>query len=301
MNDLIFEYYGIQVVGLIKLSQSVYKVKTNAEDFVVKKVKDRHLETIYEYIETLHLTCFIEILLNKNNEILTPFQDHYIYMMPFVDNSQGMMKEMKIKFYFETLAYLHYNSFYYTKVNKNYFETLQNDILNIIHERTIYYEQMIQNFENIVLRSPSQWLLVMNYYRIYESLNYAKQYLSQYMNQTSECHQIRVCLNYKHFDYDHISLKSKRLFSIDNVCIDLPIYDLFDIYQRIPDILFDLDCFSEYYFHKIDIKEDEKLLLCCLMNIVPIIDYGHDEIENIIKLSRLLYYLDSVQNFISQL
>ena len=80
-------------------------------------------------------------------------------------------------------------------------------------------------------------------------------------------------MNYKHFDYDHISLKSKVLLSIDNVCIDLPIYDLFDIYQRIPDILFDLDCFSEYYFKKIEIREDEKLLLCCLMNVVPLIDY----------------------------
>ena len=65
--------------------------------------------------------------------------------------------------------------------------------------------------------------------------------------------------------------------------------------------MFDLDCFSEYYLKKVELKEDEKLLLCCLMNIVPLIDYTHDEIENIIKLSRLMYYLDSVHNFITQL
>lgn len=301
MSDLLFEYYGIQVIGLIKLTDIVYKIKTDDTYYVVKIVNDKHLETIYEYIENLHLNCFIQILLNKNNEILTQYHWQYIYMMPLVDNSQGMLKEMKIKFYFETLAYLHYNSFYYTKVNQKYFDTLQNDIIHIINERSLYYEQMIQNFENIVLRSPSQWMLVMNYYRIYEALCSARQYLSQYIEKTHQYHQIRVCLNYKHFDYDHISLKSKVLFSIDNVCVDLPIYDLFDIYQRIPDILFDLDCFGEYYLKKIELKEDEKLLLCCLMNIVPIIDYGNDEIENIIKLSRLMYYLDSIQNFISQL
>ncbi|MEG0685159.1 MAG: hypothetical protein RR428_08885 [Coprobacillus sp.] len=221
--------------------------------------------------------------------------------MPYIENSVGLLKEVKIKFYFETLAYLHYNSFYFTKINQQYFDNLKNDILKIINERTIYYQQMIKNFEDVIIRSPSQWMLVMNYYRIYEALCSSRQYLSQYLEHTKNYTQIRVCLNYKHFDYNHIALKDRLLLSIDNVCIDLPIYDLFDIYQRIPDILFDLDCFCDYYFKKIELKEDEKLLLCCLMNIVPIIEYGQDEIENIIKLSRLLYYLDSVHNFIAQL
>ena len=72
-------------------------------------------------------------------------------------------------------------------------------------------------------------------------------------------------------------------------------------YQRIPDILFDLDCFSEYYLKKFELLKEEKLLLCCLMNVVPIIFYDDNEIENIIKLSRLLYYLDSIQDFIQEI
>lgn len=301
MNDLIFRYYGILVIGVIKITPIVYKIKSDKGTFVVKVVDDKHIETIYEMIETMGLNCFVTLILNKNNEILTPYLYQYIYMMPFVDIGQGILKEMKIKFYFETLAYLHEKSFYYTKVNQDYFETLQSDILHIINEREKYYEQMIKNYENIVYRSPSQWMLVMNYYRIYESLCSARQYLSSYLDKIKDIHQIRVCLNYKHFDYEHISLKEKRLISIDHVCVDLPIYDLFDIYQRIPDILFDLDCFVDCYLKKMSLKEDEKLLLCCLMNIVPIIIYNNDEIENIIKLSRLLYYLDSIHNFIKQL
>ncbi|MBS5112020.1 MAG: hypothetical protein KHZ15_04940 [Coprobacillus cateniformis] len=301
MKEQLEEYYGIHVIGQITLSQKTYKLKCIEGYYVLKCVKDKHVQRTLEYIETLHMTCFVRVLLNKNNEYVTPYQQHYIYLMPYIDNSQGQLKEMKIKFYFETLAYLHYHSFYYTKVNQQYFETLQHDIITIINERFAYYEQMIQNFENIMMRSPSQWMLVMNYYRIYEALCSARQYLSQYLDKTKEYHQIRVCMNYKHFDYNHISLKENCFLSIDNVCIDLPIYDLFDIYQRIPDILFDLDCFSEYYLKKIELKDDEKLLLCCLMNIVPLIDYGQDEIENIIKLSRLLYYLDSITHFIHQL
>ncbi|MEG0277288.1 MAG: hypothetical protein RR630_09680 [Coprobacillus sp.] len=301
MKELLTDYYSIQVIGIIKVTDKVYKIKCDNGYYAVKIVESRQIEQVYEYIETLRIKCFIQILINKNNEILTPFHQNYLYLMPYIENSVGLLKEVKIKFYFETLAYLHYNSFYFTKINQQYFDNLKNDILKIINERTIYYQQMIKNFEDVIIRSPSQWMLVMNYYRIYEALCSSRQYLSQYLEHTKNYTQIRVCLNYKHFDYNHIALKDRLLLSIDNVCIDLPIYDLFDIYQRIPDILFDLDCFCDYYFKKIELKEDEKLLLCCLMNIVPIIEYGQDEIENIIKLSRLLYYLDSVHNFIAQL
>jgi len=301
MKSLIYDYYGIDVIGLIKVSDHVYKIKTHQDNYYLKLVQDKSIEKTFEYIEVLHLKCFVNCLKNKYNCLLTAYQNQYFYLMRYVDNNQGLMKEMKIKFYFETLAYLHLTSFYYTKISHDYFSTLHHDIISIIHEREQYYEQMIQSYESIVYRSPSQWMLVMNYYRIYESLCSAKQYLSQYLQLTKDYTQLRVCLTYKHFDYDHIALKEKVLLSIDNLCIDSPIYDLFDMYQRIPDILFDLDCFSQYYFKKIELKEDEKLLLCCLMNIVPIIYYSDDEIENIIKLSRLLYYLDSIHTFIQQI
>lgn len=301
MKQILFDYYGINIVGIIKMSSSVYKVKTEDCLYVVKVIETKNIDKIYEYIEVLHLKCFVEICMNKNNERVTPYHNKYLYLMPYIDNSQGILKEIKVKFYFETLAYLHLNSFYYTKINQDYFDTLNQDILDIIHEREIYYEQMIQNYESIVYRSPSQWMLMMNYYRIYDSLCHARQYLSQYLEQTKSFHQIRVCLTYKHFDYNHISLKERLLLSLDNMSIDLPIYDLFDMYQRIPDILFDLDCFSQYYFQKVDLKDEEKLLLCCLMSVVPVIYYSDDEIENIIKLSRLLYYLDSIHSFIEQI
>lgn len=301
MKQVLFDYYGIDVIGIIKLSSHVYKIKTVEEQYVVKIVENKNIEKIYEYIEILHLNCFVKIYLNKNNELITEYNHKYLYLMPYIDNSQGLLKEMKVKFYFETLAYLHINSFYYTKINQDYFLTLNHDIEKIIHEREVYYEQLIQNYETILYRSPSQWMLVLNYYRIYESLSCARNYLNLYIEKTKSFTQVRVCLTYKHFDYNHISLKERMLISLDNMSIDLPIYDLFNMYQRIPDILFDLDCFSQYYFSKVDFSEEEKLLLCCLMSIVPIIYYEEDEIENIIKLSRLLYYLDSVQSFINQI
>ena len=301
MKAFLLENYDIHVIGEIKLSSHVYKMKCQEGIFVAKITSQKSLQTMYEYIETLSLHHFVKIIRNQNQQYLTPYQHQYVYLMPFMDSGSSFLKELKIKFYFETLAYLHSHSCYDMKVNQQYYEILKNDILKIIHERLSYYEQMMRNYENEIYRSPSQWLLVMNYYRIYHALCCAQQYLSQYMDIVNGHHSIRVCLTYKNFDYQHIYLKEKCLLSLDYMCIDLPIYDIFDMYQRIPDILFDLDCFSQCYIKKFELREDEKLLLCCLMNIVPIIQLEHDEIDNIIKISRLLYYLDSIQNFISQL
>ena len=301
MKDVILKNYDFHVIGEIKLSSHVFKLKCHEGYFVVKITSQKSLQNMYDLVETLNLSCFVHIIPNLHHEYLTVYQHQYLYLMPFIESGSQHLKEMKIQFYFETLAYLHEHSFYDMKVNQQYFHTLEKDVLKVINERFQYYEKMIESYENEVYRSPSQWMLVMNYYRIYDALALAKQYLSQYMNCIQECHSIRICLTYKNFDYQHISLKHKCLISLDYMEIDLPIYDIFDMYQTIPDILFDLDCLSQSYLKKFELRKEEKLLLCCLMNIVPIIQFEHDEIDNIIKLSRLLYYLDSVHHFITQL
>lgn len=301
MKYVILKNYDLHVIGEIKLSSHVFKLKCHEGYFVVKITSQKSLQNMYDLVETLNLSCFVHIIPNLHHEYLTIYQHQYLYLMPFIESESQHLKEMKIQFYFETLAYLHEHSFYDMKVNQQYFHTLEKDVLKVINERFQYYEKMIESYENEVYRSPSQWMLVMNYYRIYEALALAKQYLSQYMNCIQECHSIRICLTYKNFDYQHISLKHKCLISLDYMEMDLPIYDIFDMYQKIPDILFDLDCLSQSYLKKFELRKEEKLLLCCLMNIVPIIQFEHDEIDNIIKLSRLLYYLDSVHHFITQL
>ena len=50
------------------------------------------------------------------------------------------------------------------------------------------------------------------------------------------------------------------------------------------------------YFCKIKLLKEERLLLQCLLHVIPIIELGNDEVNNIILMSRLLYYLDSISS-----
>lgn len=301
MKDKIEEHYGLKIKGIIKISTCVYKIKCEDSQYIVKIVDDLKMKQILEYIDSLSIDCFVDIYYNKNKEILTKLKDKYFYIMPCLDAKANNLKEYKLKFYFEMIAYLHMKSFYYIKVNQDYFDTLKKDIVFIINERQRYYEKMITKYEKLTFRSPSQWMLLLNYYRIYESLNDALHYLKLYLEEVQSHTQVRVSLVYKNFNYDHIILKEKKLISINHISLDLPIYDLFDMYQKIPDILFDLDCFSIHYFSKIELLKEEKLLLCALMHIVPIVHFENDDIENIIKISRLFYYIDSINGFINQM
>ena len=64
------------------------------------------------------------------------------------------------------------------------------------------------------------------------------------------------------------------------------------MYQGIPEFVFDFDVILDDCFCK-DTALEKAALLKCLLHVVPIIELGHDEINNIIMMSRLLYYLDS--------
>ena len=91
-------------------------------------------------------------------------------------------------------------------------------------------------------------------------------------------------------------MMKEHLLSIDHIKFDICIYDIYNMYQRIPDLLFDMSQFPEDYLCHVSLLKEEKLLLMCLQCIVPYIELTRNEIDNIVKMSRLLYYLDSIES-----
>lgn len=298
---IVREFYDLNVIGLIKINENIFKIKTHDLYYVIKKIslKNEKDIIIYETIDSLHLKCFVLILKNKYNQFITNYNNENYYIMPYIDLNKTHFRELKIKFYFEIISYLHLNTMCYKKVNKKYFKDLYSEIKGIIASRNIYYEKIMENFELLEYRSPFAWFYILNYYKINNALQNALKYLDDYILKTKDCTSVRICMNYHNFDYNHICIQDKILISIDKCKYDMPFYDIYDIYQKIPDFMFDLDCFKNDYFNRVEYTEEEITLLNCVMSIVPLAMFNEDEIDNIIKLSRLLYYLDSIQEFIN--
>lgn len=301
MKQAILDSYGIDAIGFIKVSNRVYKVKTKETFYALKIVQSQEIEVSYEHVRTLHLQCFVDVIKNKNRTVLTKYEDCYFYLMPWLENDQVVMKEIKLKYYFECLAYIHNNSFFNYSVSHNYFDQQIEDITKIINEREQYYLSIMANYEAMQQRTPSGWIFVLNYYRIGEALQKAKNYLEKYTEYIQDKDTIRLSMVYNNFNYQHILMGERQLIAIDKVDIDICIYDIYNMYQKVPELLFDLDGISMYYLSKVKLLPEEKLLLSCLLCIVPYIELEKDEIRNIVKISRLLYYLDSIYTLIEQL
>ena len=301
MKSLIEQEYGLHVLGLIKVNEKVYKVKAQEGFYALKFCSSYLFYNNYYYIQTLKLNCFVTILLNAHQLPLTAYQNGYFYLMPWYEKDQVPMRELKLKFYFECLSWMHNHTFYNVKVSKDYYEKQIQEIKQIIQERKDYYLEHLQLCEKAFDRSPWQWMWLMNYYRIDQSFNFALEHLNHYQEVCQDKHYLRVALVYMNFNYQHIFLNQKKIISIDRMKIDSPIYDIFTMYQNSTDSLFDLDSLFQFYLQKIILQEQEKVLLMTLLSIVPVISIKGKNIDVIIQISRLLYYLDSIKHLIQQI
>lgn len=294
LQKIVEDHYDLKVIGFIRLSQSVLKMKTKQCFYCLKFVDNTNIESVYNHLAALQLQCFVKIIKNNQDKILTSYQDQRFYLMPYLQHDQNVVKELKLRYFYECLGYLHNRSFFQHHVSQAFFDQQKKDIIHIIQERMAYYDSLMNEFEVMNYRSPSGWMLVLNYYRIHDCLKQAQEYLEDYYQIVSQKHDIRLSLVYNHFNYQHIFMEERKLISIDQMKIDFCIYDIFNMYQTVPELSFHLDSLFQYYLDKVYLYKEEKLLLKCLLSVVPIIHFNQDEVNNIIKMSRLLYYLDSI-------
>ena len=140
---------------LFRSSKKVYKVKCKEGFFCLKFVEDNSITVVWDHIESLHLKCFLPIIKNSRQQILTTSEGKTFYLSPWLANDNVIIKELKLKFYYECLAYLHTTSFFNYSVSKSFFKRQIEDIEKIICERKLYYEELMKNFETLAYRSPT--------------------------------------------------------------------------------------------------------------------------------------------------
>lgn len=299
LQKIIQTKYDLDVVGLIQISPYVYKVKTSDRFYCVKIVDEKKLEIAYQHLNTLHLHHFIQLILNNEQHYFTPYGKQYIYLMPYLQEDNHIKKEMKIKMYYQIIAYLHNHSFFIQHEEESFFKKQYDDLFSLIQQRKYEYEELMRKFEFKKFKSPAGWMLVLNYYRITHLLNQAHYYLSQYQEMITQKNEIRLSLTYNHFNKNHIFVKDETLISIDQMRINYCIYDLVDVINQ--DELYDNISLLDYYLKEVKLLKEEKVLLQCLLSIVPKVELSLQEDLNIYQMSKLICYLDGIQEIFKKL
>ena len=116
MKYIIKEKYGIDVLSFIKISDKVYKIKAKDQDYSLKYIEQSNLDSIIEKLNIIKIEFFVYPIKNYDNEYVSSFEGVNFIVCPWIEEENILIKDLKLKFFLDSLAELHNKSFYTIKV-----------------------------------------------------------------------------------------------------------------------------------------------------------------------------------------
>ncbi len=291
MKNIIKELYEIEVVTFIKITDKVYKIKTEKEEFVLKYIEQNNIDSILEKLKIIKIDFFVYPLKNIYGRYISSFENVNFIILPWIEEHTSMLKDLKLKFFLTSIAELHNKSFYTAKVNEKFFKETYDYIANKIDSISEYIESYMLKIERLEYKSPSQWLFILNYPMYIDSLNKANKHLENFKEKCENKKSVKLAITYNDFDYSHVLLKSQKLVGIENVEITSPIYDIFYTFSCLNEISIDTKMYYEEYFNKYMLDGYEKEWLLSLLHIPKINNLTTDETKNIREVANSFNYI----------
>ncbi len=303
MKDIILELYDINALTFIKVSNNVYKIKTNDRDYALKYIEQTGLESIIEKLKLIKINDFVFPLKNNYNQYVSFYEGIGFIILPWIEEENVLLKDLKLKFFLEFLAKLHNSSFYTIKVNESFFNETYDYIANKIDKVSEDLEKYISKIERLDYKSPSQWLFLLNYPLYMQAIDKANKSLENFKEKSETKNTVRMAFTYNDFDYKHIILKEEKILGVEKIELAPPIYDVFYTFTSLNEINVDTKIYYEKYFKKFILDDYEKEWLLSLLYIPKIDEFTLDEANNIVNVTSSLNYLknsEEIANIINK-
>jgi len=300
MKDLLTSLYGIEATSFIKLSDKAYKVKTKENEYILKYIDNRNLDSVIEKLKVLNINSFLFPLFNNHNDYISLYNDMSFVIFPSLNQEKVSLNDLKVNFFLNELASLHNKTFYPLNVNEPFFKDTYEYIgkrIDDIEEKITSY---IDKIEKKDYKSPSEWLFILNYPLYIDSINNANKSLERFKEFSYSKNSVRMAFTYKSFDYNHIFLKEQKIIGIENIELSSPIYDIFYTLSTIDNSQIDIKKYYLRYFNSFILEDYEKEWLYSLLYI-PIINISEVESINMKNISSSLEYIKSSYEIIETL
>ena len=292
LNEAILDNYNLEVIGIIKVSSKVYRIKTKDNKYYCLKHRENNDESIFAHLSILNINSFSLPLKNNFGKYITDINNEYFYLLNWYEEENILAKEVRLNFFIEELINLHTVSMYENKINKGYFDDIFLKLEQIIIEEENDINHSLDRVEKLEYKSPSEWLFLLNNQRFKEAINNARNHLLKFRKSIEDLELIRVSINYLNFDFTNILVKDKKIIGIDNMKICPIIYEIKELFDKSYHLSIDILMYLKTYFNKIKLLEYEKEWLLTLVSI-PFINYEpKEEIDEIIDLTKTIYHLN---------
>ena len=254
-----------------KKDGNIILVNTNKGMYIIKK--NNIDKRVLEYLNNRGFKQYPDTIFDKS------------YTISKYEEGSNIPNEQKMFDLIDTIGVLHSKTSFYKEVSSYDYKTIYEDILNSLEYLYKYYSNYINIIDERVIYSPSEFLLARNISYIFKSIESSRNYINDWYKKIENIDKIRVSVIHNNLDLSHfIRNKKNFLISWDKSKIDMPIYDLYKLYNKY---------YLDYNFNELinryesiyPLKDYEKELLLILINIPLKIVYTN-EYDTCVSISR---------------
>ena len=300
MKELINNLYKINVTSFIKISDKVYKIKSDDKNYILKYIDNNNLNMIIEKLNIVKIDTIYFPILNTNNEYISKYENYSFVIYNFLEEEKTSLNDLKLKFYLNELANLHNKTYYPLKVNDSFFKDTYEYIGKLIDDKEKVIKDYMEYIENTNYKSPSEWLFLLNYPTYIKCIDEANEALEKFKNISYKKSNVRMAFTFNNFDYKHIFLKESKIIGVDNIRLSSPVYDIFYTLSVIENSNVDIKSYYLKYFKTFILEDYEKEWLYSLLYI-PNLNISNDECLNIKNITNSLEYIKSSYEIIGTL
>ncbi len=293
MFKFIKNKYNIDDLAEIKLSNNVTKINSKDNTYIVKKVISDDLETLFTRLYLSHVDNFNLPLRGNNNKYVQIENDSYYILYKYYHDEKILGYDLKLSFYVKKIAELHKKTYININSNDNYLESILNYLDDKIKELSSILNSRMEVEERKDYHSSNNWYFLLHYQKMMNALMEASNHVLNLENEVKNQKNMRLCLTYQNFDFEHILLKQEKIISIENIGFNLASLDIYNLISKLNINYLNVTPYINEYLKINPLNNYEKEYLMAMLYIFDYHRYNdiQEDLNHLIKINS---YLDKV-------
>ena len=269
-----------------KRNGNVIIADTNIGKVVIKRNKNK--DYIYNYLNTRNFDYYPEIL------------DSEDYIVSKYVEDIDIPPEQKILDLVDLVSLMHSKTTHYKNISEDEYKKIYEDLMNNFEYLYEYYNDLISIIDDKAFMSPSEYLLARNISAIFKSIEIGRGYVEDWLKEVEGLNRLRMSIVHNNLNLSHyIRNNYDYLVSWDKSKIDIPIFDLYNLYNN---HFLDFNFFEllKRYEQTYPLKKYELDLFFILINMPSKIEFNDTEFNMCIKISNEIDKLYKSNELVNQ-
>lgn len=216
----------------------------------------------------------------------------------YIENA-NISDEEKLYEIVDLISLLHTKTTRYKNIDIDDYKAIYEDLDKRINYLMTYYNELNDLIDTEIYMSPSHYLLALNMSKIYSALSFCKMELDNWYELIKNNPKQRVAYIHNNLELDHLVRgTSPYLISWEKSKVDLPIFDLLDLYDKYYQKT-DFDILLNNYQKRYPLKQEELKLFFIKISIPEKIEFDVDELKNTRRVKKVLEMLNKGDKLIN--